>query len=320
MDGNAEEAFGDIAEGGEVVHPGAPECRNSCKGDDNCRTRSAEAQRSTPGKAEEGEKLTTTERDHKQEKRRHQQARQILVGREGRNSLPKTHIIDFEKHKHHPRIPSIKPTPPPPNRAPPPAHQINRTRQHRVRQLHQNRPRRKRDPRINLAVRLPGLVNIPEIQKLRLQLLDQRRRNRQRHEDGEQPRLEIELRLPHAVEGEHVEKARDDVQGELPDHVVWRAPIRCEAAFDNRVDLGSDGHSVLAIIVRLASRGRVSAFLDHILDFPGTVLVFAGVGPDVAPVLAFVVRVASADGFEHVLCWVRAGRAFPGTVGFEIVD
>ena len=132
--------------------------------------------------------------------------------------------------------------------------------------------------------------------------------------------MEIELRLPHAVEGEHVEKAGDDVQRELPDHVVWRAPIRCEAAFDNRVDLGSDGHSVLAIIVRLAGRSRVSAFLDHILDFPGTVLVFAGVGPDIAPVLAFVVRVASADGLEHVLCWVRAGRALPGTVGFEIVD
>ena len=132
--------------------------------------------------------------------------------------------------------------------------------------------------------------------------------------------MEIELRLPHAVEGEHVEKASDDVQGELPDHVVWRAPIRCEAAFDNRVDLGSDGHGVLAIIVRLASRGRVSAFLDHILDFLGTILVFTGVGPDVAPVLAFVVRVASADSFEHVLRWIRTGRAFPGAIGLEIVD
>ena len=113
-----------------------------------------------------------TERDNEQEENGHQNGSQELVGRKRRNGLPEPDIKHLEKHEQQPRIRrtcsrSIRPHAPEP-----PATKVNRARHHRIRQLHQHRAEREREPRVNLAVALAGLEDLPSGEEFGLELLD----------------------------------------------------------------------------------------------------------------------------------------------------
>lgn len=89
----------------------------------------------------------------------------------------------------------------------PPADEVQCTRHNAVRQLRQNGSGHQSHPAVDFRVGLARSVDVAEVEELRLQLLDQRRRDGERHEDGEQARLHVDLRIAHVVEGEGVEEA-----------------------------------------------------------------------------------------------------------------
>lgn len=104
------------------------------------------------------------------------------------------------------------------------------------------------------------------------------------------------------------------------DDVRWVAPDGDEAAVHDGEPLLRVRHGVLAVVARFVVFGGVTACLDDTLDFLAELLVLRGFLPYVAPVLAFVVGVAGADGFEHVFCRVLVRRAFLRAVVLEVVD
>jgi hypothetical protein len=65
----------------------------------------------------------------------------------------------------------------------------------------------KSNPAINFRIGFTGLVNLLETGIAGLQLLDQGRNNGQRHEDGEEAGLHIDLRVSNFPEGEGGEEA-----------------------------------------------------------------------------------------------------------------
>ena len=111
------------------------------------------------------------------------------------------------------------------------------------------------------------------------------------------------------------------MQHELPDDVVRVPPVRHKGPVDDGEHLRPQRHGKLAIVSRLGVGGRLLAsILDHMLNLAGALVVFGRTCPHVAPVLAVVVRVAGADGLEHVLGRVRAWRTALGAVALKVVD
>ena len=109
-----------------------------------------------------------------------------------------------------------------------------------------------------------------------LELLDQRGRNHQGHEDGKQAGLHVDLGNSNVVECKGVEEPGDDVQHELADHLIWSAPVRDERAFHDGPDLGSEWHGVLAVVIGLGICRDISTVVDHLLDFDPALFMLSG--------------------------------------------
>lgn len=151
-------------------------------------------------------------------------------------------------------------------------------------------------------------------------MLDQRWRDCQRHEDGEQPALHIDSTVAQLIEGEAVEEARKDVQDQLAHDVVGLAPVAHERALHHGPDLRRQRHRVLAVVLNVLGVLDAAALLVQLLDLAALRFVLLGRRPRVAPVLALVVWVARADHVQHPLGGVGVGWALVSAVGLEVLD
>lgn len=84
-----------------------------------------------------------------------------------------------------------------------------RARNNTVRDLRHSSRYGKAPPRVDFRLALSRLEQRAELDKLRLKLLYQGRRNRQCQEDREQPRLHVNLRVLDIVEGEAIKEASE---------------------------------------------------------------------------------------------------------------
>ena len=151
-------------------------------------------------------------------------------------------------------------------------------------------------------------------------MLNQRWGDSQGHENREQSRLHVDLRLTQVPEGEAVEETSNDVEHDDTGNVVRIPPDGHEVAVDHCQPLLHVGHSILSVILCLAVLGSRLSLGRNILDFLAELLVFLRLCPDIAPVLTLVVRVTSANSFEHVLGGVLLGFALLGSVALEVLD
>ena len=149
---------------------------------------------------------------------------------------------------------------------------VDSSRKNSDRDLAQNSSPHHSRPRVDLSTAFARLVNIPEVQKPGLELLDERRGNGERHEHGEESRLHIDLAIAQAPERKAVEQAGNDVEHEHTNHVLRISPHGDKAAMYNGIHLRSQRHGVLPIVLAMVVRGAATV-RDDVLDLAAELLV-----------------------------------------------
>lgn len=105
----------------------------------------------------------------------------------------------------------------------PPAAVVHRSRDDGVGNLGEDGTRGPRHPAVDLCVVFARLEDVSRVEKDRLELLDQGRRDGEGHEDGKETRLEIDRGVSEVVERERRKETSEDVEHEFADDVVWGA-------------------------------------------------------------------------------------------------
>ena len=144
--------------------------------------------------------------DDEEEEDRHEDTREEFVGRKAGNRVPEADVINFEQHEHEPGVCRVERRRAAPHGAPPPAHEVDGAREHRVGQLDEHGADGERDPRVDFRVGFARLVEGAELEELGLQLLDEWGGDGEGEEDGEEAGLEVDLGVAEVVEGEGVEE------------------------------------------------------------------------------------------------------------------
>ena len=148
---DAAEALAEVVEGGEPVHPAAPEGGDvSVRHDD----------------AAEG--------DDEGEEGRDEEGSQQLVGAERRDHLPERRVEDCEDHHHHPHVPCCERVAWEP-RPEVPAAEVDGARDGGVREFREDGACDAGEPGVNFGLGFAGFEEVAEMEEAGLELLDQGR-------------------------------------------------------------------------------------------------------------------------------------------------
>lgn len=297
MHGGAEEAFEEVVEGREPVHPLAPERRELGGRHDD---------------AAEG--------DDKEEEDGDEERREELVGRKRGDGLPEADVVQLKQYDEEEGKARRKARRIPSKHSPPPTIKVHAATNNSVRNLNKHGGRRPREPTVDLGIVLTPLENLAGVDENGLKLLDEGRADGERHEDGEEPVLEVDGLVANLVKGEAVEETRHDVQHHLAKHIIGCSPICDERTLRHSGHLREQRHGILAIILETLRRLDVLPILNHLLNLPRPILLMRRALPDIPPVLPSVIRISSTNGVKHILGRISSGGTLGAAVGLKVSD
>lgn len=226
----AEHGFKQVGEWSYVVHP-LPEL----------------------GQGEEGYG-DATEGDDEHEEEGNEKGGEGLGRGKGGYALSEPQVKELVQDDEHPDLEGYQVTPREAD-AKVPAHPVQGSRKDAVRNLRDDGSRDKGKPAIDLGLGLARGVQIAGLEEAWLELLHERRSDDERHEDGKEARLHVDLRMAQHPEAEGAEEADEDVQEQDARHVVAAAPHGREGAMEHGADLSPEGHGVLGGVLDAGPRG-----------------------------------------------------------------
>lgn len=84
-------------------------------------------------------------------------------------------------------------------------------------------------------------------------------------------------------------------------NIVWQSPVSHEGSLGYCHNLDIQRHGIFAVISAPLIILQIATRADNVLHLSGELIGLRRVGPDIAPVLSFVIGIASANDFKHVL-------------------
>ena len=102
---------------------------------------------------------------------------------------------------------------------------------------------------------------------------------------------------------------------------VWRvSPNRHETSLDNCKPLLNVWHRIFSVVTSFIVLRCVTSAGDDLLYLLAQLFVFRALLPDITPVLAIVVRIASAYGLQHVFGRVGLGSNLIGAIVLKVFN
>ena len=241
------------------------------------------------------------------------------TGRERTDPLPPTGLEQKKQHRHQKHISRRRRIGGKP-RGPIPKRPIDRSANHRNRDLRHDIRRAERHPAINTRRQFPRLPQRAIGIELRHNGVDDGGGDEQDQKGGEHSVLHVADRVAELPEGEAVEDADDDGDEQFAVEVGRVAPALDEEPFGEHGGLQPDGGGE-GVLGGFIVFGEFAAFGVDAVDLVQDYFVFGGVFPLFVPVdsIAAASLVALCGCFEDEFSDVFRGRAFDSAV-FEVFD